>query len=119
MQITPAKDLASKKIVVALTTTAPGTGAKLAQILVKRRLAACVNVFSGVTSHYWWEEALKEETEEVLLIKTRHEQVEKLKAAIKELHEYSVPELLILPVIEGLEKYCDWIIQETSNEKSN
>ncbi|MFX0206593.1 MAG: divalent-cation tolerance protein CutA [Candidatus Hodarchaeota archaeon] len=117
MQNTLSKESPQKQIVVALTSTTPGTGKRLAKILVKRRIAACVTILPSVTSIYWWERTLQEETEELLLIKTRQEQIEILKASITELHEYSVPELMILPVIEGLEKYCNWIIQETTHEE--
>jgi periplasmic divalent cation tolerance protein len=117
MQNTLSKGLSQKQIVVALTSTTPGTGKRLAKILVERRIAACVTILPSVTSIYWWKRTLQEEIEELLLIKTRQGQIETLKAAITELHEYSVPELMILPVIEGLEKYCNWIIQETTDEE--
>ncbi len=92
------------------------TGLRMARALVDERLAACVNIIHGVTSVYRWEGKRTENDEVLLIIKTSTlVNVEKLKDRILTLHPYDVPELLLLPVLYGLDKYIDWIGQSVSD----
>jgi len=94
--------------------TAPDreSGLKLARVLVEERLAACVNVVPKVTSVYRWQGAVEENDEVLLVIKTAASvDMEKLKDRLLTAHPYDVPELLLLPVSYGLDKYLDWIAQ--------
>lgn len=85
---------------------------RLARTLVEERLAACVNVIPRVTSVYRWEGAVQENDEVLLVIKTAASvDLEKMKDRLLTVHPYDVPELLLLPVSYGLEKYVDWIAQ--------
>jgi len=103
---------------IALTTCgSPEEAARLAQELVSRRLAACVNVVPGVRSFYWWDNRVQEDNEVLLIIKTRVELLSQLEAVLKELHSYEVPEFVVLPIVEGSSAYLDWIdanINQTS-----
>jgi len=91
--------------------TAPPTGAeKIAKALVEERLAACVNV-SSVRSYFFWEGKPCEEVEELLIIKTEMRLAERLKARIRELHTYELPEIIIIPITGGDERYLQWIGQ--------
>jgi len=95
---------------------APAEAAKIiARALVERRLAACVNVVPGVTSFYYWEGKLEEDTESTLLIKTRATLVGELTRAVKDLHPYAVPEVLALTIdpLEGNLDYLAWVRSET------
>lgn len=93
------------------------TGLRMARTLVDERLAACVNVIGGMTSVYRWEGKRTENEEFLLIIKTSTwVSEEKLKDRILTLHPYDVPELLLLPVQYGLDKYMDWIRQSVSDE---
>ena len=95
---------------IALTTCgSPDEAARLAQELVSRRLAACVNVVPGVRSFYWWDGQVQDDGEVLLVIKTRVELLPQLEAALRELHSYEVPEFLVLPIADGSAAYLAWI----------
>ena len=96
--------------VVALSTVATAEDAdRLAKALVERRLAACVNVVPGVVSHYRFEGEQHRDAELLLVIKTRAEKLEALRAALVELHPYEVPELVALEISAGHEAYLEWL----------
>lgn len=86
---------------------------ELAHNLVKARLAACVNIVSGVTSVYEWENAICEENEYLLIIKTKSDLYKKLETKIKEFHPYEVPEIVSLKIDNGSKSYLDWIEKNT------
>lgn len=101
--------------VVVLTTVANEDEAvKLVHALLERRLIACATVLPAARSIYRWQGKVADEREHVLLLKTRSARVDPLRAAFEELHPYKVPELLVLSVDTGLEKYLEWINAETS-----
>jgi periplasmic divalent cation tolerance protein len=85
------------------------TARRIAGALVEARLAACVNVVEGVTSVYEWKEALQEDAECLLLIKTRAERFEALREMLVRLHPYELPELVAVPLAAGLPGYLEWI----------
>ncbi len=95
---------------VVLCTTAPGDADGVARALVEERLAACVNI-TPVRSCYLWEGELNLDGEELLIIKTEQRMVEKVMSRIIELHSYKVPEIIVLPIVEGHQAYLDWIAQ--------
>jgi periplasmic divalent cation tolerance protein len=99
-------------VVLVLTTFPldPDEANAFARTLVEERLAACVNVHSPVISIYRWEGAIEEAVERQLTIKTTAARVEELKARIKELHPYDVPEILVVPVAGGGEEYLRWVM---------
>ena len=79
----------------------------IAEALVERRLAACVNLLPGVESIYRWEGKVERAGEVLAVIKTTR--YPELEAALKELHPYEVPEILALPVAAGLAGYLAWL----------
>ena len=99
-------------------TTVPDeeTGKSIAQALVKKRLAACVNIVPAGTSVYRWEGRVETAQEQLLLIKSRREHAGKLEQAITELHPYDVPCLLELPVQGGSQAFLDWVAEETAHQ---
>ncbi len=101
------------KIVVLSTCGSPEEGEKIARALVERRLAVCVNVLPGARSIYWWKGAVEEAAECLLVIKTTRECFERLRAEFPALHSYDLPELVALPVVDGLEAYLSWIGDST------
>ena len=85
----------------------------LAQTLVERRLAACVNILSPCRSVYRWQGAIEAADEVPVLIKTVQARYAELEAAIRERHPYELPEIIALPVTAGLSGYLAWVAAET------
>jgi periplasmic divalent cation tolerance protein len=86
----------------------------LAVTLVKERLAACCNMISGVDSVYRWQGKICRDEEILLIIKTRREKFEALRARVVEIHSYDVPEVVALPIVEGHDAYMQWLLKESS-----
>jgi periplasmic divalent cation tolerance protein len=82
--------------------------------LVERRLAACVNILPGMVSHYWWEGKIERGEETVMIVKTRASLAEPVRAAVKEMHSYSTPAIVVLPVESVDHTYLGWILAETA-----
>jgi periplasmic divalent cation tolerance protein len=101
-------------IVVLTNMPDRGTAERLAQELVERRLAACVNVLAECTSVYRWKGAVENAKEVPVLIKTRAALYEELEAAISELHPYELPEIVALPIVRGLPEFLEWVNEGTS-----
>ena len=81
--------------------------------LVERRLTACVNILPGMTSIYRWQGALERGEEAVMIIKTRASLASEVSTAVKELHSYQTPAILVMP-LESVEKsYLGWLLAET------
>lgn len=101
---------------IVVLTNMPDRGAaeRLAQELVERRLAACVNVLAECTSVYRWKGAVENAKEVPVLIKTRAALYEELEAAIGELHPYELPEIVALAIVKGLPEFLEWVNEGTS-----
>ena len=82
--------------------------------IVEQRLASCVNILPGMISHYWWEGKIERAEEVVMIIKTRAALAEPVRAAVKELHSYATPAVMVLPVESLDPAYHQWIVKETS-----
>ena len=95
--------------IVLTTAGSPDEARKLAQALVERRLAACVNIVSQVESVYRWQGKVENAAEWLLLIKTTTGAFESVRDMIGELHSYDLPECVMLAVDGGSEAYLDWI----------
>jgi periplasmic divalent cation tolerance protein len=107
---------------IVFVTCASRTEAEvLAETLVTERLAACVNVIgtdSGpIRSFYVWEGALQRESEVLLLIKTTPARLESLETRVLELHSYTTPEFLAIPVLSGSAAYLDWLAQSVEPKR--
>lgn len=98
-----------------LTAPSKSEALKIAKILVEERLIACANIIEGVTSVYIWDGKLQEEGENLLIAKTQEHLFDKIQKRIQEIHPYSCPCLLSLPIEKGLEKYLHWIKEQTSS----
>ena len=86
---------------------------RIGRALLERRLAACVNILPGMISHYWWQGAIERGEEVVMIVKTRASLAEGERAAVKELHSYTTPAILVLPIEGGEPGYLDWLMRET------
>ena len=74
----------------------------------------CVVITPGTISHYWWEGKIERAEEVVMIIKTRAALAEPVRAAVKELHSYATPAVMVLPVESLDPAYHQWIVKETS-----
>lgn len=103
--------------ILVLTNLPDAAAAKaIARQLVERRLAACVNMLPQVQSIYQWNGAVEEANEITLLIKTTQGRYADLEALIKAAHPYDVPEIIAMPIVQGLPQYLDWIANETKKD---
>ena len=86
---------------------------RIGKAVLERRLAACVNILPGMISHYWWQGAIERGEEVVMIIKTRASLAERVRAAVKAMHPYDTPAILVLPIEGGEAGYLDWMMAET------
>lgn len=91
---------------------------KAGRAVVERRLAACVNILPGMISHYWWEGKVERGEEVVMIVKTRASLAEMVTAAVKELHPYTTPAVLVVPLESVDQAYFDWILEETETDQA-
>ncbi len=82
---------------------------RLSEVLVKEKLAACVNINSDVQSVYRWKDSIEKDNEALLLIKSTDEREKELINRIKDLHSYDNPEILSFDVSDGSENYIEWV----------
>jgi periplasmic divalent cation tolerance protein len=98
-----------KDICVVLVTVPAIKAEALARAVVEKKVAACVNVLSGVHSFYFWEGKVQDDAENLLMIKTTRGAFDRLKDAILSMHPYELPEIIALPVTAAHEPYADWV----------
>lgn len=111
------------KIVVLSTCASAEEAQRVARALVEKRLAACVNVMPGIRSVYRWtdaagNDAIQDDEESLLCIKTSRALMEELRSEIERLHSYDVPEVIALPVVDGSERYLAWMTRELAHKPS-
>lgn len=93
------------------------TAERIADTLVTEGMAACINILAPCTSVYRWEGKLNHTEEVPLLIKTTRAAYPRLQNRLQELHPYELPELIAVPVTNGLPAYLAWVGQETQPRK--
>ena len=87
----------------------------ITKILMKHKLVACVSMVENVKSTFSWDGEICEEKEILLMIKTRRANYSKVKLVIEEIHTYSIPEIIALPIVDCSEDYLKWLIKETES----
>ncbi|HRY29892.1 MAG TPA: divalent-cation tolerance protein CutA [Elusimicrobiota bacterium] len=104
-------------IVVLITASSSAESARLSKALVKERLAACVNIVPGLRSVYRWKGRIESSAERLLIAKTRRSKLPQLIRRVRQLHSYSVPEIIALPMLAGHADYLRWIAASLVPEK--
>jgi periplasmic divalent cation tolerance protein len=97
------------KIVVFSSCANADEAGRIARSLVDRQLAACVNIVPGVRSLYRWKGKLEDATELLLIIKTSRPLLGAVQAEIEHLHSYDLPETIAVQVVDGSERYLEWL----------
>ena len=82
---------------------------KLARAVLAERAAACVNLVPGVESHYWWQGKFESRQEVLLIVKSAVRKLKALEKIIVANHPYDTPEILVLPLESGAERYVGWL----------
>ena len=91
---------------------------RIARSVVKRRLAACVNISRNkVESVYRWKNKIEMAREYLLIIKTSSARLKELERLVKNLHSYDVPEFIVLPIVAGSSAYLEWVAENTAAPK--
>ena len=82
---------------------------------MRHKLAACVSMVDRIQSVFSWDGEICEEKEVLMMIKTRRANYGKIKLVIEDMHTYSVPEIIALPIVDCSEDYLKWLIKETES----
>lgn len=97
-------------IIVLITTPSKEVGEKIANALLEKKLAACVNLMAPIFSLYTWEEEINRDDEVLLIVKSRADLFESdLIPVVQAVHPYDVPEIIALPILMGSANYLAWI----------
>ena len=97
------------EIVVFITASDEDEAVKIARSLVEAKLAGCVNIIKNIRSVYRWEETVEDDPEVLMVAKTQKTLFRELMKKVKEIHSYTVPEIIALPIVEGSEDYLKWL----------
>ena len=103
----------AEEIIVLVTASSEEEAVKIGKALVNEHVVACVNIVPEIRSLFFWQGTTQDEREILLVCKSRLPLLEKLTARVKELHSYSVPEVVALPIIGGSEAYLSWVREST------
>ena len=92
-----------------VTCSSKSEARKIARAILRKKLAACVNILAGVESHYWWQGKLEQARECLLLIKTTRSKRQFVIRTVRAVHSYDLPEMIFVNVTDGERKYLEWI----------
>ena len=95
--------------VILVTASSPAEARRIGRALLKKRLVACVNMLPGVESQYWWQGKIERSRECLMMMKTRRGRFAAIERAVKQLHSYSVPEIIAVPLVAGQRDYLRWM----------
>ncbi len=105
-------------ITVVVTTVSSNESARsIARKLLQKRLVACVQITSGVTSLYWWQESIVEDNEWILSMKTLQCKYDVLVEEILRIHPYDTPEIVALQVSDVSSDYKKWMLRELDEDR--
>lgn len=103
---------ASETIVVLITASGEEEAGRMANILVEEKLAACCNIVPVIRSIYRWEGKICDDTEALIIVKSKKSLFPSIEKRVRELHSYQVPEIIAFPLSDGSASYLDWLHQQ-------
>jgi periplasmic divalent cation tolerance protein len=98
-----------KFIIVLMTASTKDEANKLIRVLLEEKQIVCANIIENISSFFWWKGKIEEEKEVLVIMKSARNHFEKLSKRIMELHSYDIPEILSIPIEDGLSSYLDWM----------
>ncbi len=98
----------SKYCIIQTTTDDEKVASLISEILIEKNLAACIQSYN-IKSSYRWKGNIENATEILLNIKTKSAYYKEIEKVIKENHNYEIPEIIVLPIIDGSGEYMEWI----------
>ena len=114
LAIVPTKVSRGRVLMVLVTTSNRREAVSVAEAVVRKKLAACVNVIPSVTSIFHWKGHVQKSREVLLIMKTSARRYPALARFVQSMHSYEVPEIVALAVDEGLDPYLEWVFKETA-----
>ena len=113
MVAAPRKKSAEQVLVILVTVESQKEAVRIGEGVVDAKLAACANIIPGVQSIYRWKGKVVRAQEVLLILKSTKLRYAALEKTIKSMHTYETPEIIALPVKEGLDRYLGWVRNET------
>ncbi len=98
--------------IVYVTTSGVLESKKIARKLLEEKLAACINIVPNIESIYLWKGEIKEDSESIMVVKTRSELVEEVIKSVEELHSYEIPCIVEITMNNGSKNYLEWVKSE-------
>ena len=99
-------------IILFITTADTEEAQRIADLLVKERKAACVNIVPGISSLFWWQGKVESAQESLLIVKSRAQALNQIVDLVKQHHSYDIPEIIALSIIGGNPDYLEWLAKE-------
>lgn len=96
-------------IIILITAKDKSQAGKISKLLIKNKLAVCVNIISGLESIFSWKGKVERAKETLLMVKSRKDKFNKIVKLVKSAHSYAVPEIIALPIVSGFKPYLKWI----------
>ena len=96
-------------IMIFITCANKKEAKKVAEGLIKQKLAACVNIVDKIESLFWWEGKVDRSQEVLLVVKSKKEKFPRIIKSVRSTHSYKVPEIIALPIVAGYKPYLEWI----------
>jgi periplasmic divalent cation tolerance protein len=111
----PMKKLSGQVLVILVTVVNRKEAVRIGEEMVSAKLAACANIIPRIQSIYRWKGKVVKAQEALLILKSTRPRYRALEKAIKAMHTYETPEIIGLPVKEGLDQYIGWVRSQTHN----
>lgn len=102
-------------LLVVSTVSNEQEASNLTRLLLQSKVAACINIITGVKSQYLWKGKIESTNEVLVLIKTTKAKYPEVEDILKKNHSYEVPEIIAIEIEKGLTEYLNWIEQETKS----